>query len=288
MLAALRKPHRPGEFFVVELSSYQLDDIEFSPHIAVVLNLFPEHMPYHGGVKKYYEAKKNIIKFQRDTDFFVYNPRDRKLAGWAKTTRSKARPFAAQIPLGPDEIPLLGEHNAQNVRAAVAVARVLGLTDKAIRRAIRVFKPLPHRLQRVGAFRGITFYDDAISTAPESTIAALAALPKTKTILLGGEDRGYDFTRLEKILRRCGVENIVLFPDSGKRILKSRNGFKILETSSMEKAVAFAYTHTPRGSTCLLSTASPSYTLWKNFEEKGSEFQFFVRKHANNRSRAAR
>ena len=108
------------------------------------------------------------------------------------------------------------------------------------------------------------------------TMMALAAVPNVATIFLGGEDRGYEFSRLEEALRGGVVKNVVLFPESGKRILSSKEGFNVLETSSMEEAVGFSYAHTPKGSVCLLSTASPSYSLWKNFEEKGDQFRYFV------------
>jgi UDP-N-acetylmuramoylalanine--D-glutamate ligase len=132
----------------------------------------------------------------------------------------------------------------------------------------------------VGRYKKIDFYDDAISTTPESTIMALKALKKVDTIFLGGEDRGYEFDELEKMLRKMKVRNIVLFPDTGLRMLKSRKGFTVLETRKMEDAVRFAYRVTAPGKICLLSTASPSYSLWTNFEEKGDSFQKWVRQLA--------
>lgn len=270
MLEALLETPQKDEIFVLEMSSYQLDDIEYSPDISVVTNLFPEHMNYHGSVENYFEAKKNIIK---KSGLFVFNPRNKILKKWSKEVPSTV--FAKEIK--GLEIPLLGEHNRENVRAAITVAKQFNISDAAIKRAVKNFKSLPHRLEFVGEFQGIKFYDDAISTTPESTIEALKALPKTATIFLGGEDRGYDFTELEKALRKHKIKNIVLFPDSGKRILKSRKGFNVLESSSMKEAVQFAYENTPKGRVCLLSMASPSYSLWKNFEEKGDEFQREVR-----------
>ena len=126
---------------------------------------------------------------------------------------------------------------------------------------------------------GIKFYDDAISTTPQSAIAAIKSLPNVKTIFLGGTDRGYDFSELEKTLRDYKVKNIVLFPDSGKRILSSRDGFNVFETKSMKDAVDFAFKNTNAGETCVLSTASPSFSLWKNFEVKGDEFKKEVLSH---------
>lgn len=259
MLNILFKKVNPNEIFIVELSSYMLEDIEYSPNIALLLNLFPEHMDYHNGIENYYKAKRNIFKFQKSGDFIVKPP------------------FTEKIPLKKREIPLLGIHNIKNIQAAIKVARLLKVSDLAIKKAIKNFKPLPHRLELLGEFKGIKFYDDAISTTPESTIMAIKSLKNISTIFLGGEDRGYDFRELEKVLRSNRIRNIVLFPESGKRILKSTKSFNILKTSSMKKAMEFAFKNTPKGKICILSTASPSYSLWKNFEEKGSEFKKYVK-----------
>lgn len=261
MLASLLSKIDPAEIFVIELSSYMLDDIEYSPNIALLLNLFPEHMDYHGGVDAYYQAKNKIFAFQTLGDIAL-------------------RPeFKTKIPVTDKEITLLGQHNRKNIKAAINVVKKIGVSDDAIIKAIKKFKSLPHRLEEVGVYNGIKFIDDAISTTPESTIEALRSLKNVKTIFLGGEDRGYDFKELERELRSVGVENVVLFPDTGKRILSSTKGLRILKTKSMESAVRFAYKNTPEGSTCLLSTASPSYSVWKNFEEKGDLFKKFVKKH---------
>lgn len=277
MLTSLLEKGKKGEIFVLELSSYQLDDLEYSPDIAVVTNLFPEHMTYHGGLEKYYEAKRNIVSHQSEEDVFVYNSANARLKEWAKAARGHTVAFTKDLPLKAGEIPLLGEHNRDNVRAAVTVARILGVSDVLIKKRIQSFKSLPHRLEFVGTYKKIHFYDDAISTTPESTIQALKALKKVDTIFLGGEDRGYEFGELEKMLRRMKVRNVVLFPETGSRMLKSRTGFKIFETRSMEDAISFAYKQTAPGKICLLSCASPSYSLWTNFEEKGEQFQKLVK-----------
>lgn len=258
MLEALLQPVDPEEVFVIELSSYMLDDIEYSPDIAVLLNLFPDHMDYHGGVEPYYTAKRRIFQFQKPGDIRIEGPVDES------------------VPMDRSELTLLGDHNFQNIQMAVKVARLCDVPDDAIARALRNFKPLPHRLEHIGTFRGIDFYDDAISTTPESTIAAIRALKKVGTIFLGGTDRGYDFHALETVLHECDIRNIVLFPESGARILSSREGFHVFETESMEEAVAFAFKYTEPGKICLLSTASPSYSLWKNFEAKGDAFAHSV------------
>ncbi len=276
MLEALLRPVDKDMIFVVELSSYQLDDIKFSPDIAVVTNLFPEHMDYHSGIKNYYRAKKNIIKFQGKQDVFVYSPKSKESYEWTRRAMAKAVPFVEGAFLKDVDFPLLGEHNKENARAAASVARKLGVPDKTIKIVIEKFKPLPHRLEFVGEFKNIKFYDDAVSTTPESTILAIETLKNIGTIFLGGQDRGYNFNQLEKIIKRYKIKNAVIFPNSGNKI--KLPGLKILKTKSMQKAVDFAYQNTEKGKICLLSCASPSYSLWENFEEKGDEFVKFVKK----------
>lgn len=259
MLSSLLRKIDPDEMFVIELSSYQLDDIEYSPNVSVLTSLFPEHMDFHGSVAEYYKAKENIFRFQKEGDISIRPPYTTNVA-----------------PLKRSEVPLLGEHNLRNINAVIKVSKIFKVSDSKIKKAIKNFTPLPHRLDKVGEYKGITFYDDAISTTPESTIAAIETLKKVDTIFLGGQDRGYNFTNLVKILKKYKIKNIVLFPDSGKRILKSKKGFNVLETDNMYDAVEFAYENTKKGKICLLSTASPSYSIWKNFEEKGNEFKRLV------------
>ena len=285
VILELLNPSDEKTIFVMELSSYQLDDIKYSPHIAVITNLFPEHMDYHRGLDKYFSAKKNIIRYQKNDDYFVYNQQSKILSDWSKDTVGKPIPFDPMINTGQINLPLIGQHNIDNMRAALSVCRLLRVEDNTIIQSFKTFKPLPHRLEFVGRFADIEFYDDAISTAPESTIAAIESLKNIGTIFLGGEDRGYDFRQLAEIILENKIPNIILFPDSGEKInqelTKTKKSLpKIFETTSMEDAVKFAYQNTPKNTICLLSTASPSYSLWKNFEEKGNQFKSFVKKYA--------
>jgi len=291
MLDELLVPEPKERLYVCELSSYQLEDLNYSPHISVFINFFPDHLDYHEGIERYWSAKKNILAHATKKDYFVYNPEYKKLAALARKTKTHTVPFVKTLPFSEKAIPLLGKHNILNVRAAVTVARILKVKDEAVEKAVRAFKSLPHRLEKVGEFKGIIFYDDAISTTPESTIAGLEALSNVGTVFLGGTDRGYDFDELARKIFEKNVSNLVLFPESGESILKSvrkiakKNGKvppRILETKNMKEAVEFAYVNTPKGAICLLSTASPSYSLWKNFEEKGDLFQQFVKEGIQN------
>ena len=167
------------------------------------------------------------------------------------------------------------EHNKDNVAAVLWVAHIIWIDTGFFQNTIDTFAGLPHRLEEVWVFEGITFIDDAISTTPESTSAGITTFGSDiATIFLWGTDRGYAFEELVKILEQYKIYNVVLFPPSGEKI-KSFLGknFRILETSSMKDAVDFAFKYTPSGKICLLSTASPSYSIWKNFEEKWDVFQ---------------
>ncbi|MFH1173315.1 MAG: UDP-N-acetylmuramoyl-L-alanine--D-glutamate ligase, partial [bacterium] len=279
MLKVLLKKTDPKAILVIELSSYQLDDIKYSPHIAVAINLFPDHMNYHQSKEKYYLAKKNITNFQNSGDFFIYNRHFSQLKNWAKKTQARAVAFNREK-VKNYQTKILGRHNQENIQAAIAVTKLFKIPDQTINQALKEFKPLPHRLQFIGEYRKIKFYDDAISTTPESTIMAIKTLKNIGTILLGGQDRGYNFKELEKIVRQYKIKNIVLFPNSGQRMFKNKKGLNILTTTKMSDAVRFAYQNTPPGKICLLSTASPSYSLWRNFEDKGDQFQAWAKKYS--------
>lgn len=278
LLAELLTSNNPEDIFVCELSSYQTEDLQYSPHISVITSIFPEHMDYHGSVEQYYSSKKNLLSHAKAEDYFIYNPKYKLLKEWAKDFVGTSIDAAGSYPLQNSQ--LIGEHNAENAHLASSVGELYKIDKTVVESAIQTFKPLAHRLEYIGTFKNIKFYDDAISTAPEATIAAIKTLSPVGTLFLGGEDRGYDFNELVDLILKNGISNLVLFPTSGEKIemlLREKSpSINILKTSSMKEAVEFAYKNTPSGSICLLSTASPSYSLWKNFEEKGNEFQKWV------------
>jgi UDP-N-acetylmuramoylalanine--D-glutamate ligase len=268
-------------YFVVELSSYQLADCRFSPHIAVVVNWYPEHLDFHGSFDAYKKAKQNIFIHQKPGDFFVFDPHEPEVASWAALTAAKPTPYASVTMLAQSANPLLGPHNVRNIEGACTAAGLCGVPSELCMQGLATFSPLRHRLQLVGEFAGIRFYDDAISTTPQSTIAALQSITQISMVFLGGLDRGYDFQTLAQELAARTIPHLVLFPQTGARIraeVEKISGYSptFFETTSMEQAVAHAYAVCPQGTACLLSTASPSYSLWKNFEEKGDLFQQFV------------
>jgi UDP-N-acetylmuramoyl-L-alanine---L-glutamate ligase len=295
-------------YLVLELSSYQLDGIGRGPHVAVLLNIVPEHLDLHGGFENYVRAKQNITRFQTAADILVYNamyPIPREIADNSKARRIgfaldavtgpgsflesdnvmyRDERGAAEVVMYAGEVPLPGRFNLQNVLAAVAVGRVLGVAREAIASAVRSFHPLKYRLEAVGKWRGITFYDDPLATIPDATVAALDALGSdVATVLLGGYDRGLDMTALARRLRQSEVRTVILFPPSGARIWdaieREYRGAalpKSFSTSDMRTAVSIAYANTPAGKTCLHSPASPSFGLFRDYIERGELFRRHV------------
>ncbi len=280
MIDFLDKPPKSG-VYVVELGAYMTTDLHDSPHIAVIGNLYREHIDYFGDEATYYEAKHNLIKYQSSKDYYIYNPDFALLQKWAESAESINKPIE---PSKADAISLIGtkligDHNKLNILLAIEVAEICNISKEAALQAIKTFKPLPHRLEHVANVNGITYVDDAISTTPESTLAALSAINSVGCLLLGGLDRGYNFSVLAKTIAALDIPNIVLFPDSGEQIASqfpSQYHPNILRTTSMRDAVAFAANNTLPGSTVLLSCASPSYSIWKDFEAKGNDFKQHV------------
>jgi len=296
--------------FVHEFSSHQLAEVESSPHIAVLLNIVPEHLDYYANFEAYVAAKENITRFQTSEDYLVFSADYSVPTAIASRTKAGLRPFSMERPIdgsyirnetivrsGPngeeevmavDEIPLQGRFNIQNVLAAVTAASLCNVSSQVIRTGVRSFHALPHRLEPVGTFNGITFYDDSIATVPEATLAALDALgSNVRTLVLGGHERNLDFSELGQRLP-ANVRTVILFPPTGERIWKaieseSRNSElpAAFFVSGMEDAVKIAYERTPSGGICLLSPASPSFGTFKNYKERGESFKAFVKKLSN-------
>lgn len=292
--------HLKDTVFVYELSSYQLEDFAEKVDVAVFSAFFPDHLDYHGNFKKYFDAKANIVKAQNSKCFFVYNKKYDQIGSLVTPAQKivcgnedylwhdgKNIYLKEKIIAKTDSFKLIGNHNFDNVLLVLAVAEVFGIDVKSAIKSIAKFKGLSHRLEYVGNFNDIVFYDDAISTTPESTIAAIEVFgKKIGSIILGGTNRGYDFSKLASRLAYYEIGSVVLFPDSGEAIeseIKKQSNYapEILKTSSMKEAVNFCYNKTNKNEVCLLSTASPSYSLFKNFEEKGDIFKKIVKALSN-------
>jgi len=279
---------KANDIFVYELSSHQLYNLKKGPQIAVFLNLFAAHLDYYKNFKEYQRAKENITLHQTKKDYFIYNSEQKELRGFLKKTKAKKIPIPTNYEyLTNIRIPLIGKFNLKNVMAAVAVGELFNIPKKKIREAIKSFKPLPHRLEFVGKYKGIEFYNDSLATVPEATIAAIDALSRNvQTIILGGFNSNVDYKKLAKRVLESGIKTVILFPPSGQKmwenICQKSKGRKLPEHSfvnNMKDAVKLAYQYTKKGKICLLSCASPSYGIFKNYKERGNLFKRYAKKY---------
>lgn len=266
--------------FVVELSSYQLAELEVSPHVAIVTNLYNDHADYHGSQEQYWEAKHNIMRYMGPDDTLIYNQDSEAVQSWLVQTDCKS------IAIGPDDqidmskSKLLGKHNGVNALMARAAAGLFGVDGVTCQDVIDSFEPVPHRLQKVAVKNHITYIDDAIGSNPEATIAGITTIINEVgpigCLMLGGQDRNYEYWPLMQLVSRLAIPYLVLFPDTGKKIISLKPAsydVTVFETDNMQAAVLWASAKCPPDSVCLLSTAAPSYSVWKDFEEKGDQFQ---------------
>lgn len=291
---------------VLELSSHQLENIHQGPYIGIVLNLFQEHLDHYHSYLDYKMAKLNIALRQTPRDVFIYCSDNDELAQLADQCDIKSIKLSYSMNNPVDKgcycdgryfrmMPgdniiydiesqryVKGVHNLSNCMAVFMVGHCFGIPDQMIVKAISEFKGLEHRLEYVGTKCGITFYNDSISTIPEATIAAVEALKDVDTLILGGFDRGIDYSKLVNFMIGTDVRNIVFVGEAGSRIynlLKEGNalqGKNYILSNSYPDIVGWCYTNTAEGRICLLSPAASSYDMFKNFEERGRVFKDLV------------
>jgi len=297
----------PQTTIVVELSSHQLEFLRSGPHIAVLLNFYQEHLDAYESYEAYRLAKINITKYQQTGDHIVFNEDDPQVTKMLTPFLPDrlGYPFSLQDQpvkggfirdgnvcftdgkkvttvwkIHQDRF-LRGEHNLRNIMAAVNVAVICGIETEMIEDGIATFKGLKHRLEYVGEFAGIHFYDDSISTIPEACIEAIRALPDVDTLVAGGFDRGIDYSGLAEFLAGSQVRNLIFVGAAGKRIMehlamKQHPGKRIFQVSRFDDFAAIAFRETRPGCTCLLSPAAASYDEFRNFEERGKRFRELI------------
>ncbi len=286
---------KKSDVFVYELSSHQLYNLKRSPQIAVILNIYPEHLDYYRSFREYANVKANIARYQSKKDYLIYNYLDPIVKKISRKSLAK-------------KLPIKGKYYRLNIAAAKRVGEIFKIPRKTIQEAVKRFKPLPHRLEFVGKFKGIEFYNDSLSTIPETTIEALDFLgDRVQTLILGGFDRGLDFQKLAERIVESNIKTLILFPTTGKRIWKEINIVRYFATrkmlhnvivrhlskssgkknkpdlrhffvKDMEETVSLAYRYTEKGKICLLSPASPSFGLFKDYAERGDLFKKLVKK----------
>jgi UDP-N-acetylmuramoylalanine--D-glutamate ligase len=272
------------DVFVYELSSHQLCGIKHSPHIAVFLNIHKEHLDYYKNFQEYIEAKENVCKWQNKQDYLIYNLNDKIVSKSALKSKAKKIPIG-KISFKLKKSPLLGKHNIQNIAAAIRVAEIFKIPQEKIIEGIKNFKPLAHRLELVGEYDGKKFYNDSLSTIPEAAIAAMDALGKNvETLILGGTDRGQDFKQLSRKIIKNKIKTIILFPFTGERIwqevsrVKTKTLPKHFFVDNMKSAIELSFKHTNKGKICLMSPASPSFGIFKDYKHRGDLFKKHIKK----------
>lgn len=270
------------ELFVYELSSHQLEHVKHSPHVAVILNMFEEHLDHYDSYEDYKEAKRNIYKYQTEKDYCILNTEMKGviLSNYSlKHNIIEVKKYDENV-----ETMLVGKHNKYNINVAKKIGELYNVQLRDILDAVKKFKGLPHRLEYVGKYKGIHFIDDSIATIPEAAISAVESMNNVQTIILGGLDRGIDYSGLAQYLDTRNDINIILMSDSGKKIYdkldKKNTNKNITYVDSLEEAVKYAYIYTKDNMVCLLSPAAASYGVFKNFEERGEKFKEYVRKYS--------
>ena len=269
---------------VYELSAHQLQFINRSPHVGILLNVFEDHLDHFGTFEKYKDAKVNVLRYMSDEDVAVVNN---------DLYRAVSRQLSAvsvdfenysfdDYNINWEDIPLLGEHNKMNIKAALCACKSYGLSIEDLVPHLYTFKSLEHRQEYVGIFKGVKFYNDSISTIPQATIAALKTIKNVNFLLLGGFDRGIDYEPLVTYLKENPLPYILITGQAGQTIKDKLQTAEykgnIFEYTDMESVFVMLKKYAKSGDVCMLSPAAASYDRYKNFEERGRIFKEFANK----------
>ena len=276
---------------VLELSSFQLIDLQTSPHIAVCLMVVPEHLDWHPNVTEYTEAKSQLFTHQSSDDIAIYfaeNETSKQIAGLSPgqkipyyappgaSLENGAVSIGGQEICKTNELKLLGKHNWQNACAAVTAAWQVSQDIAAFRSVLISFRGLKHRLEPVRELHGVTYYDDSYGTAPETTMVALEAFEQPVIAILGGRGKGIPFDGLAKFVAGRNVKQVIAIGETGPEIaaLLRNNGYdNITEgADNIEEIVRQAQKLAEPGDVVLLSTACTSFDMFKNYKERGELF----------------
>jgi UDP-N-acetylmuramoylalanine--D-glutamate ligase len=290
---------------VLEVSSFQLETIQtFRPKIAVVLNVTPDHLDRHRTLEAYVNAKARIFENQRDDDFAVLNADDAVCASMAARTKAKVFWFSRQKEVRQgawagdgkiflrdgtgqreimqvSEIPLKGAHNLENVLAAVCAGALMGCAADKIRQAVRNFKAVEHRLEFVATIRGVDYYNDSKATNVDATIKALESFPANIHLILGGKDKGSDYSVLNELLKQR-VKRVYTIGAAAEKIesqiaSSKSGGVEVVHAETLENALRKANASAEPGDVVLLAPACASFDQFKNYEQRGKAFKEIVR-----------
>jgi UDP-N-acetylmuramoylalanine--D-glutamate ligase len=268
----------PQHWVVLELSSFQLESVDWPRlHVGVILNITPDHLDRHGTFERYVDIKARAIEFAGRDDFAVLNGRDEAVRGLATRTQARVVWFDEHRPIPP--MPLPGRHNMENALAAAAVGRIAGLSDEAINTAIRSFKGVEHRLELVGEWAGVRWYDDSKATNPDAGRVALSAFPGAPVVLIaGGYGSGFELSEwVANVL--ANTEAVVLIGASADLLSEALRAHpKVVRAETLEDAVSRAAALSRLGGVVLLSPAYKSFDMFKDYEDRGDQFKALVRK----------
>ena len=270
-----------NDIVVYELSSFQLWDLQKSPHVAVVLMIEPDHLNVHADFNDYLAAKANIAKSQTADDYVVYNSQNEFSSSIADASlaQKKEYPFALSDDII-SAIRLPGKHNVDNACAAIlAVKSILpNVSDDEIKKGLSEFTGLPHRLKFVAEKYGVKYYDDSISTTPGSAIAALKAFAEPKILILGGSDKGADYSELAKEIARQNVRLIIINGANADEIGEVLREEKVdcdivqLNMAGMKEVAKSAKNKAQSGDVVILSPAAASFDMFKSYSDRGEQF----------------
>ncbi|MEI6053795.1 MAG: UDP-N-acetylmuramoyl-L-alanine--D-glutamate ligase [Candidatus Saccharibacteria bacterium] len=284
-----------SDIVVYELSSFQLWDLEKSPHVAVVLFIEQEHLDVHMSMAEYVDAKANITKYQDEGDILIYNQSNQyssyiaknseaQLIGYTDLTTAHVAEgnfyYGEQIICSTDLLKIMGKHHQDNACAAINAVWQFTHDVDVITKGISSFVGLPHRLCFIREVDDVSYYDDSIATTPSAAIGALRSFDKPKVIILGGSSKGSDFTELGKELVTQGAKAILIGDEAENIALACKNAgfidFEIMQDPSMPKIVKRAKDLSEPGGVVLLSPASASFGLFKNYADRGEQFEAAV------------
>lgn len=281
-----------SDLLVMELSSFQLMGTEsFHPHIAVITNLMPTHLDYHGSFEEYVAAKWRIQEQMTEDDFVILNMNQEIAASLVHQTKAQVVPISTQEPvdgaylvadqlyfkgeriMAAGELGVPGSHNIENALTTIAVAKMMGVDNLAIKEALSTFGGVKHRLQEAGQIKGVTFYNDSKSTNILATQKALSGFENARVILIaGGLDRGNEFDELVPDL--VGLKHMVILGQSAPRLKRAAHKAAVPYTEAQDVADATrkAYQLATAGDIVLLSPANASWDMYANFEVRGDSF----------------
>lgn len=289
----------PNDWVVLEMSAAQLLDIKQSPYIAVCLLVVPEHLDWHTDMAEYEHAKSNIFRFQREGDTAVYLGTNEIASHLGQRSKGQKIPFfiapGARIRddgmiiigandelLHKSEVKLLGEHNLQNVCAAItATWDVIDGDIQAVRMAIKNFRGLPYRIEQVAEVNGVKYINDSFSTTPETAIACIRSFQEPKIVILGGSDKGIPFDELASTVAQTNVKHVIAIGNTAQNIatLLQKNNFQniTLGLGTMKEIVAKAAEIAESGDVVLLSTGCASFGMFKDYKDRGDQFNVVVK-----------